>query len=80
LDAARDALQASKNLASQAQSELAIAKEQAQHMMNLTMVLSVWVDTLQLSVLAAYNAAFPVGKVDNLSATKEHLQALPARL
>ena len=43
---ARDALQASKNLASQARGELAIANEQAQHMMNLTVVLSAQVDTL----------------------------------
>ena len=42
-------------------------------MMNLVVVLSMWVDTLQMSVLAACNAAFPVGKVDNLFAVEEHL-------
>ena len=47
-------------------------------MMNLVVVLSMWVDTLQMSVLAAYNAAFPVGKVDNVLATEEQLQALLA--
>jgi hypothetical protein len=54
--------------------------EQAQHMMNLTMILSQWVDTLQLSVLVACNAAFPIEEVDNLFIVEEHLQALPARL
>ena len=49
-------------------------------MMNLVVVLSMWVDTLQMSVLAAYNAAFPVGKVDNLFIAEEHLRALLARL
>ena len=80
LDATCDALQASKNLASQAQADLAIAQQQAQHMMNLVVVLSTWVDTLQMSVLAACNAAFPIGKVDNLFAAEEHLQALLAYL
>ena len=41
LDAARDALQASKNLASQARADLAIAQQQAQHMMNIVVVLSI---------------------------------------
>jgi len=41
LDTTRDALQASKNLASQVQGELAIAKEPAQHMIKLVVVLSV---------------------------------------
>ena len=77
LDAVRDALQASKNLASQAQADLAIAQQQAQHMMNLVMVLSMQVDTLQMSVLATYNAAFPIGRVDNLLAAEVHLRALP---
>jgi hypothetical protein len=49
-------------------------------MMNLTVILSKRVDTLQLSVLAAYNAAFPVEEVDNLFTAEEHLRALPARL
>ena len=57
-----------------------IAKEQAQHMMNLTMVLSTWVDTRQMFVLAAYNAVFPIGKVDNLLAIEKHLLALLAHL
>ena len=42
-------------------------------MMNLVGVLSTQVDTLQLFVLATYNAAFPIGKLDNLFTTKEHL-------
>ena len=46
LDIVRDALQASKNLVSQAQGELVITNEQTQHMMNLTVVLSAWVSTL----------------------------------
>ena len=46
LDAARDALQAFKNLASQVRANLAIAKQQAQHIMNLVVVLSMWVNTL----------------------------------
>jgi hypothetical protein len=46
MDATRDALQAPKNLASQVRDEWAITKEQAQHMMNLTMILSKRVDTL----------------------------------
>ena len=49
-------------------------------MMNLVMVLSTWVDPLQMSMLAAYNVAFPVGRVDNLLAAEEHLQALPAQI
>jgi hypothetical protein len=80
LDATRDVLQAPKNLASHVRDELVIAMEQAQHMMNLTMILSQWVDTLQLSVLVACNAAFPIEEVDNLFIVEEHLQALPARL
>jgi hypothetical protein len=80
LDAARDALQASKNLASQARADLVISQQQAQHMMNLVVVLSMWVGTLQMSMLASYNAAFPVGRVDNLLAIVEHLRALPARI
>ena len=31
-------------------------------------------------VLAICNVAFPVGKVDNLFATEEHLRALPAQI
>ena len=46
LDAMRNVLQASKNPVSQARGELAIANEQAQHMINLTLVLSTWVGTL----------------------------------
>ena len=38
LDAARDALQAFKNPASQVRANLAIAQQQAQHMMNLIVV------------------------------------------
>ena len=49
-------------------------------MMNLVVVLSSWVNTLQMSLLAAYNAAFPVGTMDNLLAAEEHLQALMARI
>ena len=33
-----------------------------------------------MSVLAACNAAFPIGKVDNLFAAKEHLRAVLARI
>ena len=80
LDTTRDALQASKNLASQAQADLAIAQQQAQHMMNLIVVLSTRIDTLQMFVLAAYNVAFPIGRVDNLLAAEEHLRALLARI
>ena len=80
LDAARDALQASRNLVSQARGDLTIAQGQAQHMTNLIVVLRMQVETLQLSVLATYNAAFFVGIVDNLYATEENLQALPASL
>ena len=46
LDAERDTLQASKNLASQVRANLAIAQQQAQHMMNLVVVLSTQVNTL----------------------------------
>ena len=49
-------------------------------MTNLIVVLSVGVGTLRQFVLAAYNTAFPVGKVDNMFAIEEHLLALPARL
>ena len=42
-------------------------------MMNLTVVLSAWVGTQQQSVLAAYNAPFPIGKVDNLFTIEDHL-------
>jgi hypothetical protein len=49
-------------------------------MAHLIVVQRTWVKTLQLSVLATCNEAFPVGTVDNLFAVKEHLQALPARL
>ena len=49
-------------------------------MMNLTVVLSAWVCTLQQFMLAACNAAFPVGKVDNLFTTEVHLRALPAQI
>jgi hypothetical protein len=31
-------------------------------------------------MLAACNASFPVGEVDNLFAAEEHLRPLPARL
>ena len=44
-------------------------------MMNLTVVLSAWLSTLQQSMLTAYNAAFPIGKVDNLFTAEEHLRA-----
>jgi hypothetical protein len=64
----RTALQASKNLVSQTQGDLAIAQGQAQHMVHLIVVLRTWVKTLQLSVLAAYNEAFPIGTVENLFA------------
>ena len=57
-----------------------IAQQQAQHMMNLVVVVSTQVDTLQMSMLAICNAAFPVGKVDNLFATEEHLRALPTQI
>ena len=80
LDATRDALQAAKNLTSQARANLAIAKQQAQHIMNLVVVLSTWVDTLQMSMLAVCNVAFPIGKVDNLFTTEEHLRALLAHI
>ena len=49
-------------------------------MMNLTVVLSTRVSTLQQSMLAACNTAFPVGKVDNLFTIEEHLQAPLAHL
>ena len=49
-------------------------------MMNLIMVQSAWVDTLQQSMLATYNVAFLVGIVDNLFAAEEHLRALSAYL
>ena len=52
---------------------MAIANEQAQHMMNLIVVPSAWVDTLQQSVLATCNMAFLIGKVDNLFNIEEHL-------
>ena len=42
-------------------------------MMNLVVVLRTQVDTLQMSVLATYNMAFSVGRVDNLLAAEEHL-------
>ena len=42
--------------------------------MNLVVVLSTWVDTLQMSMLATCNAAFPIGKVDNLFTIEEHLE------
>ena len=79
-DAARDALQASRILVSQARGDLMITQGQAQHMANLIMVLRMWVETLQLSMLATYNAAFLIGIVDNLYATEEHLDTLPAHL
>ena len=77
LDTARDALQASKNLSSQAWVNLAITQQQDKHMMNLVVVLSTWVNTLQMSLLASYNVAFPIGTMDNLFAVEQHLQALP---
>ena len=49
-------------------------------MMSLVVVLIMRVDTLQMSVLAAYNAAFPVGNMDNLFTAEEHLRALPTCL
>ena len=49
-------------------------------MMNLVVVLSMRINTLQMSMLAACNAAFPNGRVDNLLAIEEHLRALPARI
>jgi hypothetical protein len=49
-------------------------------MMNLVVVLSTWVDTLQMSMLATCNASLPVGRVDNLLAAKEHLRALSTRI
>ena len=55
-----------------------IAQQQAQHMMNLVVVLSTWVDTLQMSMLATCYVAFPIGRVDNMLAIEEHLRALPA--
>ena len=49
-------------------------------MTNLVVVLSMWVDTLQMFVLAACNMAFPIGRVDKLLAAEEHLRALPAQI
>ena len=49
-------------------------------MIKLVVVLSTRVDTLQMSVLAAYNAAFAIGRVDNLLAVEEHLRALLAQI
>jgi hypothetical protein len=49
-------------------------------MMNLVVVLSMRVNILELSMQATYNAAFTIGKVGNLFAIEEHLQALLARL
>ena len=49
-------------------------------MMNLVVVLSMRVNTLQMSVLASSNVAFPVGRVDNLFTAEEHLRALPAQI
>ena len=46
MDAMRNALQASKNLDSQARADLVISQQQAKHIMNLVLVLSMWVDTL----------------------------------
>ena len=59
---------------------MVITQGQVQHMTNLTMVRSARVGSLQQSVLASGNMAFPVGIVDNLFATEEHLRALLARL
>jgi hypothetical protein len=47
-------------------------------MMNLFVVLSTRVDTLQMSMLATCNMAFPIRKVDNLFTAEEHLRALSA--
>jgi hypothetical protein len=80
LDATHDVLQASKNLVSQVQGDVAITQGQVQHMTNLIVVLTMRVETLQLSMLAAYNTAFPVRTMDNLFTAEEHLRALPARL
>jgi hypothetical protein len=33
-----------------------------------------------MSMLAAYNVAFPIGKVDNLFTIEEHLRALLAQI
>ena len=33
-----------------------------------------------MSILAACNTAFPIGRVDNLLAAEEHLRALPAQI
>ena len=49
-------------------------------MMNLVVVLSTRVDTLQISLLVTCNVAFPVGRVDNLFTAEEHLRALPAQI
>jgi hypothetical protein len=49
-------------------------------MMNLVVVLNMRVNILELSMQAACNAAFTIGKVGNLFATEEHLQALLACL
>jgi hypothetical protein len=52
---------------------LVVAQQQAQDMMNLVVVLGTRVDTLQMSVLAAYIMAFPIGKLDTLFTAEEHL-------
>ena len=49
-------------------------------MMNLTVVLSAQVGTLQSSMLATCNVAFLIGKVDSLFTAEEHLRALSAYL
>jgi hypothetical protein len=53
LDVARDALEASKNVAFQAQADWAIIKEQSHKMMNLLVELRTRVETLQLCAQAA---------------------------
>ena len=42
-------------------------------MMNLVVALRMWVDTLEMSVLATCNVTFPVRRVDNLLVVDEHL-------
>ena len=49
-------------------------------MMNLVVVLSMLVNTLQMTMLAACNVAFPIGNMDNLFNAEEHLQTLPTLL
>ena len=80
LDAAHEALRVSKNEASQVRANWAMVKEQAHNMMNLLVELRTWVQTLQLCVQAACDAAFPVEIADNPIAIEECLHALSAHL